>query len=132
MSVVSVPDRASVHVSCWVIRKRQLPVIFSKNGKRKYLSLVISHQKLYFVKYHSDSTHKYHEHAGIPQRQFLCSCWWSGLLTVCWFSMGTNCFPLLVDLFYIHTRGFYLRVFTLNMKRKNHLLGFQFGILIYL
>jgi hypothetical protein len=35
---------------------------FHKNGKRKYsYHLVISHQKQYFVKYHSDSTHKYSE-----------------------------------------------------------------------
>jgi hypothetical protein len=34
---------------------------FNKNWKRKYLYLAISHQKQYFVKYHSDSTHTYYE-----------------------------------------------------------------------
>jgi hypothetical protein len=33
--------------------------IFNKNGKRRYLYL--DHQKHYFVKYHSDSAHKYSE-----------------------------------------------------------------------
>jgi hypothetical protein len=53
---------------------------FNKNEERKYSYLVISHQKHYFVKYHSDSTHKYSEieikkDAGIPRRQYLCSSW---------------------------------------------------------
>jgi hypothetical protein len=34
---------------------------FNKNRKRKYSYFVISHQKLYFVKYHSDSKQKYYE-----------------------------------------------------------------------
>jgi hypothetical protein len=34
---------------------------FDKNGKRKCAYLVISHQIHYFVKYHSDSMHKYYE-----------------------------------------------------------------------
>ena len=32
-----------------------------KNGKRKYSFVVISHAKNYFVKLHSDFTHKYSE-----------------------------------------------------------------------
>ena len=35
--------------------------MFNKNWKRKYAYLVISHQKHYFVKHHSDSMHKYSE-----------------------------------------------------------------------
>ena len=34
---------------------------FNKNGKRKYSYIVISHSRNYFVKHHSDSTHKYFE-----------------------------------------------------------------------
>ena len=34
---------------------------FSKNGKKKYSYLVIGHSRNYFVKLHSDSTHKYSE-----------------------------------------------------------------------
>ena len=34
---------------------------FNKSGKRKYSYLVIIHSKNYFVKLHSDSTHKYSE-----------------------------------------------------------------------
>jgi hypothetical protein len=33
----------------------------NKYGKRKYSYLVMSHQKYYFVKYNSDSTHKHSE-----------------------------------------------------------------------
>jgi hypothetical protein len=33
----------------------------SRNGKTEHSYLVISHLKQYFVKYHSDSTHKYSE-----------------------------------------------------------------------
>jgi hypothetical protein len=33
----------------------------NENGKRKYSHFAISHQKHFFVKYHSDSTHKYIE-----------------------------------------------------------------------
>jgi hypothetical protein len=47
------------------LKSRFLDIIdncfFNKNGKRKYSYLVISHQKHYLVKYHSDSTHKYSE-----------------------------------------------------------------------
>jgi hypothetical protein len=73
--------------------------LFNKNGKRKYSYLVISHQKDYFVKYHSDFTHKYSEakikkDAGIPHRQYLCSCWRTGLPTVCWNSHGYKLCPV--------------------------------------
>jgi hypothetical protein len=47
------------------LKSRLLDIIddclFNKNGKRKYAHLVISHQKHYFVKHHSDSMHKYSE-----------------------------------------------------------------------
>jgi hypothetical protein len=47
------------------LKSRLLDIIdncFSnKNGKRKYAYLVTNHQKHYFVKHHSDSTHKYSE-----------------------------------------------------------------------
>jgi hypothetical protein len=72
--------------------------------KGNYSYLVISHQKQYFVKYHSDSTHKYFEVeikkileflidnifvviGGQVFQQFV------GIL------MGSNCAPVLADLF---------------------------------
>jgi hypothetical protein len=46
-----------------VLISRLLDIIdnyfFHKNVKRKYPYIVILHQKHYFVKYHSDFTHKY-------------------------------------------------------------------------
>jgi hypothetical protein len=45
------------------LKSRTLDIIvkcfLNKCGKRKYSYLVISHQKHYFVKYHTDSMHKY-------------------------------------------------------------------------
>jgi hypothetical protein len=45
------------------LQSRKLEIIdiclFNKNGKRKCSYQVIIHQKHYFVKCHSDSTHKY-------------------------------------------------------------------------
>jgi hypothetical protein len=47
------------------LKSRRLEIIkncfFNKNGRKKYSYLVISNQKHYFVKYHSDSTYKYSE-----------------------------------------------------------------------
>jgi hypothetical protein len=45
------------------LKSRPLEIIdncfFNKNGKNKYSYHVISHQKYYCVKYHSDFKHKY-------------------------------------------------------------------------
>ena len=73
-----------------------------ETSKRKYSYLVISHQKHYFVKYHFDSTHKYSEVK--KMLEFLID----NIYVVVWgqvfqqsvgIPMGTNCAPLLSDLF---------------------------------
>jgi hypothetical protein len=65
---------------------------------------VISHQKHYFLKYHSDSTHKYSEVEINKMLEFLID----NIYVVVGgqvfqqsvgIPMGTNCAPLLVDLF---------------------------------
>ena len=77
---------------------------FNKNGKRKYSYLVISHSKTYFVKHHSDSTHKYSEVEIKNMLEFLID----NIFVVfgdqvfqqsVGIPMGTNCAPLLADLF---------------------------------
>jgi hypothetical protein len=90
------------------LKSRLLDIIdncfFNKNGKRKYSYLVISQQKHYFVKYHSDSTHKYSEVKIKKMLEFLID----NIHVVVGgqvfqqstgFPMGTNCAPLLADLF---------------------------------
>jgi hypothetical protein len=79
---------------------------FNKNGKRKYSYLVISHQKHYFVKYHSDSTHKYSEVEIKKMLEFLINNIYvvvRGQVFQQSFGipMGTNCAPLLADLFFV-------------------------------
>jgi hypothetical protein len=77
---------------------------FNKNVKRKYSYLVISHQKQYFVKYHSDSTHKYSEVEITKMLEFLIE----NIFVVVGsqvfqqsvgIPMGANCAFLLADLF---------------------------------
>jgi hypothetical protein len=108
---------------------------FNKNGKRKYSYLVICHQKHHFVKYHSDSTQKYSEvekmleflidniyvHVVVRGHVFQQSI---GI------PMGTNCAPLLADLFlYSYEAKFIQKL--LHEKKKISCCGLQFDISIY-
>ena len=77
---------------------------FTKNGKRKYANLAISHQTNYFVKNHSDSTHKYSEVEIKKMLEFLID----NIFVVfgdrvfqqsVGITMGTNSAPLLAELF---------------------------------
>ena len=81
---------------------------FNKNGKRKYSYLVISHLKDYFVKLYFDSTHKYSEVDIKAMLEFLID----NIFVVfgnqvfqqsVGIPMGTNCAPLLADLFLFST-----------------------------
>jgi hypothetical protein len=87
---------------------------------------LISHQKNYFVKYHSDSTHKYSEVEIKKVLEFLIDNIYvvvggqvfhqSGGIP-----MGTNCAPLLADLFlYSYEAKFIQKLFY--MRRKSLLL----------
>ena len=74
------------------------------NGNRRYKYLVLGHEETYFVKEHSDSKNKYSEDDIIKMLEFLVN----NIFVV--FSekvfqqtvgipMGTNCAPLLADIF---------------------------------
>jgi hypothetical protein len=68
-----------------------------------YSYLVFSHPHIYFIKYHSDSTHKYSEVEIIKILEFLIDDIFVVGEQVFFQSvgipMGTNCAPLLTDLF---------------------------------
>ena len=75
-----------------------------KNGNRRYKYLVLGHEETYFVKEHSDSKSKYSEDDIIKMLEFLV-----GNIFVVFagkvfqqtvgIPMGTNCVPLLADIF---------------------------------
>ena len=74
------------------------------NGKRRYQYIVIKHNNAYFVKEHSDATQKYTEVDIINMLNFLIDnifvefggCVFQQTVGI---PMGTNCAPLLADLF---------------------------------
>ena len=77
---------------------------FNKNGKRKYSYLVVNHSRTYFVIHDSDSMHKYSETDIKEMLGFLID----NIFVVfgnqifqqtVGIPMGTNCAPLLADLF---------------------------------
>jgi hypothetical protein len=90
------------------LKSRLLDIVdncfFNKNGKSKYLYPVINYQKHCFVEYHSDSTHKYSEIEIKKMLEFLID----NIYVVVegqvfqqsvGIRIGTNCAPLLADLF---------------------------------
>ena len=75
-----------------------------KNGNRRYKYLVLGHEETYFVKEHSDSKNKYSEDDIIKMLEFL----GDNIFVVfagkvfqqtVGIPMGTNCAPLLADIF---------------------------------
>ena len=102
---------------------------FAKNGKRKYAYLVISHVNNYFVKNHSDSTHKYSEVDIKKMLEFLID----NIFVVfgdrvfqqtVGIPMGTNCAPLLADLFlYTYEAEFIQKL--LREKKKSLAVAFN-------
>jgi hypothetical protein len=76
----------------------------TKNGQRKYKYLVLGRDRFYFVKHHSDSTKKFSETDIFNMLECLIDNvfdMFDGRVfqqTVC-IPMGTNCAPLLADLF---------------------------------
>jgi hypothetical protein len=92
----------------------------------KYAYIVISHQKRYFVKHHSDSTHKYSEVEIKKMLGFLID----NIYVVVGgqvfkqsvgIPMGTNCSPLLAELF----------LYSSIREEKVTCCGLQFDISIY-
>jgi hypothetical protein len=107
----------------------------NKNGEKKYSYLVISHQKHYFVKYHSDSTQKYYDVAIKKMLEFLIDdidivVGGQVFRRSVGIPMGTNCAPLLADLFlYSYEAEFIQKL--LHKKKKISCCGLRFDILIY-
>ena len=83
-----------------------------ENGQRRYKYLVLGRDISYFIKNHSDSTKKFSETDIINMLEFwidnICvifgGCVCQQIVTI---PMGTNCAPLLADLFlYLYEAGF--------------------------
>ena len=75
-----------------------------KNGNRRYKYLVLEHEETYFVKEHSDSKSKYTEDDIIKMLEFLVDnifVVFAGKVfqQTVGIPMGTNCAPLLADIF---------------------------------
>ena len=75
-----------------------------KNGNRRYKYLVLGHEETYFVKEHSDSKNKYSEDDIIKMLEFLVDnifVVFAGIVfqQTVGIPMGTNCAPLLADIF---------------------------------
>ena len=75
-----------------------------KNGNRRYKYLVLGHEETYFVKKHSDSKNKYSEDDTIKMLEFLVDnifVVFAGKVfqQTVGIPMGTNCAPLLADIF---------------------------------
>ena len=75
-----------------------------KNGNRRYKYLVLGHDETYFVKEHSDSKNKYSEDDIIKMLEFLVDnifVVFAGKVfqQTVGIPMGTNCVPLLADIF---------------------------------
>ena len=79
-----------------------------KNGKKRYEYIVVGYKSTYFVKDHSEAKNKYTEDDIVRMLEFLIDNIFveSGgvIFQVIGIPMGTNCAPLLADLFYIHMR----------------------------
>ena len=80
-----------------------------KIGNRRYKYLVLGHEESYFVKEHSDSKHKYSEDDIIKMLEFLIDnifVVFAGKVFqhIVAIPMGTNCAPLLADIFFTHMK----------------------------
>ena len=77
---------------------------FYSNGKRRYIFIVLGHQKSFFVEDHSDCTTKFTETDIVSMLEFLLDnifVVFDGQIfqQTIGIPMGTNCVPLLADLF---------------------------------
>ena len=93
-----------------------------KNGNRRYKYLVLGHEESYFVKEHSDSKHKYSEDDIIKVLEFLVDIFvvFAGKVfqQIVGIPMGTNCAPLLADIFLYLIWSRIYTVFALNREEK--------------
>ncbi|KAK3094748.1 hypothetical protein FSP39_005718 [Pinctada imbricata] len=96
----------------------------SKNGNRRYKYLVIGHEDTYFVKEHSDSNKKYTEDDMIRMLEiFIDNIFvvFGGTVfqQIVGIPMGTNCAPLLADLFLYSYEADFIQ--TLRSTGRKHL-----------
>ena len=96
---------------------------FHKNGRRRYKFLVIHPRGNYFVRDHTDSTHKYTEDDIIQMLNFLID----NIFVVfggrvfqqtIGIPMGTNCAPLLADLFLYSHEAELIQELLSNKQKK--------------
>ena len=93
-----------------------------KNGNRRYKYLVLGHEETHFVKEHSDSKNKYSEDDIIKMIEFLADnifVVFAGKVfqQTVGIPMGTNCAPLLVDIFlYSYEADFILSLLSTGKK----------------
>ena len=94
--------------------------LIKKNGQRRYKYLVLGRDRSYFGKNHFDSTKMFSETDIINMLEFLIynifvifgGCVFQHIV-----AMGTNCTPLLVDLFlYLYEAGFIQELLKKNEK----------------
>ena len=93
-----------------------------KNGKKRYEYIVVSYKSPYFVKNHSKAKNKYTEDNIVRMIEFLMdnifveSC---GVIfqQVIGIPMGTNCAPLLADLFFYSYEAEFIQTLIKSVKR---------------
>ena len=103
-----------------------------KTGKQRYKYIVINHMSSYFVKNHSDASHKYSEEDIIDMLNFLIDniyVEFGGQVfqQVVGIPMGTNCAPLLADLFlYSYEADFIQNLIRSGSKNSAKSFNFTF------
>ena len=96
---------------------------FKKNGNRRYTNLVLGYEKSYFVKQHTDSSQKYSEIDIVRMLEFLIDnifVEFGGLVfqQTIGIPMGTNCAPLLADLFLYSYEAEFIQGLVQNKQKK--------------
>ena len=94
-----------------------------KNGKKRY-EYIVKYNSTYFVKSHSDAKHKYTEDDIVRMINFLLIIYLKSVVVrffqhVIGIPMGTNCAPLLADIFLFSYEAEFIQ--TLIKRGKRHL-----------
>ena len=95
----------------------------TKNGTRKFKYIVIGHHDSYFVKHHTDSSHKYTEVEVKGMLEFLIDNIFvmfgdQVFQQTIGIPMGTNCAPLLADLFLYSYEAEFIQKLLSQKKKK--------------
>ena len=90
-----------------------------KNGKKRYEYIVVGYKSTYFVKNHSESKYKYTEDDIVRMIEFLIDNIFVESGGVIGIPMGTNCAPLLADLFLYSYEAEFIQ--TLIKSGKRHI-----------